>query len=283
MTLHRSCLFIFFFNDTATTEIYTLSLHDALPISSTVRTPARSSGASPELRPRASAARPRPPGTPRTAPNVPRPAPARRPRACRPRTRSAGLLCRRTSFAQCLPQQPARPEQLRLRRAHRDPRELRDLVMAVALHIVQHEHLPSAPRERRDRALQIQLYCCRTGRVSRSLQRRRVSGGEDAQRAPPTRPLAQKHDVHGEPVQPGRECALAPEAREPLPRPHERVLRELLGARAIGREAQTERVHPTHVRAVQRLERGLVALLRTLDEIARIRLHRVAGDRKSVV
>src|SRR5207237_9655346 len=29
--LHRSCSF-FFFNGTATTEIYTLSLHDALPI-----------------------------------------------------------------------------------------------------------------------------------------------------------------------------------------------------------------------------------------------------------
>src|SRR5256885_5465970 len=28
-----SCAGIFFFNDTATTEIYTLSLHDALPIS----------------------------------------------------------------------------------------------------------------------------------------------------------------------------------------------------------------------------------------------------------
>src|SRR6266446_10898492 len=28
-----SMLFFFFFNDTATTEIYTLSLHDALPIS----------------------------------------------------------------------------------------------------------------------------------------------------------------------------------------------------------------------------------------------------------
>src|SRR2546428_10250723 len=26
------CFFLFFFNDTATTEIYTLSLHDALPI-----------------------------------------------------------------------------------------------------------------------------------------------------------------------------------------------------------------------------------------------------------
>src|SRR2546426_12101679 len=31
--LHFPILFFFFFNDTATTEIYTLSLHDALPIS----------------------------------------------------------------------------------------------------------------------------------------------------------------------------------------------------------------------------------------------------------
>src|SRR6266511_6350370 len=30
-------IFFFFFNDPATTEIYTLSLHDALPISSTLR------------------------------------------------------------------------------------------------------------------------------------------------------------------------------------------------------------------------------------------------------
>src|SRR5260370_27651256 len=32
---HPSSFFFFFFNDTATTEIYTLSLHDALPISFT--------------------------------------------------------------------------------------------------------------------------------------------------------------------------------------------------------------------------------------------------------
>src|SRR2546430_5169797 len=31
-SLHDSLSFFFFFNDTATTEIYTLSLHDALPI-----------------------------------------------------------------------------------------------------------------------------------------------------------------------------------------------------------------------------------------------------------
>src|SRR5688572_32931199 len=33
----RIVLFFFFFNDTATTEIYTLSLHDALPISHLAR------------------------------------------------------------------------------------------------------------------------------------------------------------------------------------------------------------------------------------------------------
>src|SRR3712207_9082821 len=33
----RGVLFFFFFNDTATTEIYTLSLHDALPISAQAR------------------------------------------------------------------------------------------------------------------------------------------------------------------------------------------------------------------------------------------------------
>src|SRR5687768_17995216 len=32
MSLDISLIFFFFFNDTATTEIYTLSLHDALPI-----------------------------------------------------------------------------------------------------------------------------------------------------------------------------------------------------------------------------------------------------------
>src|SRR2546430_13223102 len=39
--------FFFFFNDTATTEIYTLSLHDALPISHSG--PSGTAGASPAL------------------------------------------------------------------------------------------------------------------------------------------------------------------------------------------------------------------------------------------
>src|SRR3712207_9492650 len=34
------CIYVFFFNDTTTTEIYTLSLHDALPILAVARLPA---------------------------------------------------------------------------------------------------------------------------------------------------------------------------------------------------------------------------------------------------
>src|SRR5215475_16000890 len=46
MRLHRLFFcFFFFFNDTATTEIYTLSLHDALPI--WWASPPRSTSASP--------------------------------------------------------------------------------------------------------------------------------------------------------------------------------------------------------------------------------------------
>src|SRR2546426_10907964 len=52
------CFFFFFFNDTATTEIYTLSLHDALPIlspKSDTKLPKKHapSGGSPSARPRA--------------------------------------------------------------------------------------------------------------------------------------------------------------------------------------------------------------------------------------
>src|SRR6202011_6308369 len=41
LSLFLFCFFFFFFNDTATTEIYTLSLHDALPIYITGRLRAR--------------------------------------------------------------------------------------------------------------------------------------------------------------------------------------------------------------------------------------------------
>src|SRR5215204_7790121 len=47
---YRLFVFFFFFNDTATTEIYTLSLHDALPISSGWRPWPRGRSRSPSWR-----------------------------------------------------------------------------------------------------------------------------------------------------------------------------------------------------------------------------------------
>src|SRR5256885_15324455 len=44
---YLTLFFLFFFNDTATTEIYTLSLHDALPISPPSRDTVRVSQAPP--------------------------------------------------------------------------------------------------------------------------------------------------------------------------------------------------------------------------------------------
>src|SRR2546425_13361715 len=78
----------FFFNDTATTEIYTLSLHDALPISLRSHLPESPVIRRPSRLPAPRApfpstarihARPDPPGAPRRRPRAPAPeCPARR-------------------------------------------------------------------------------------------------------------------------------------------------------------------------------------------------------------
>src|SRR3712207_7342241 len=84
--MHVYCYFIFFFNDTATTEIYTLSLHDALPISpSSYSAPARG--------------QPRSPPTPQAhhGERSSRGHGARRAAACPARRRSLGALDRKST------------------------------------------------------------------------------------------------------------------------------------------------------------------------------------------
>src|SRR6266568_9202303 len=49
VTVIEHFLLFFFFNDTATTEIYTLSLHDALPISSSLSTAVAAAASSPAV------------------------------------------------------------------------------------------------------------------------------------------------------------------------------------------------------------------------------------------
>src|SRR6266568_5639660 len=94
----HSFFFFFFFNDTATTEIYTLSLHDALPI----LPPTAAPGCSMSSRPRRSTARPEPSHGAVHASRRPRRAwttkPRRRPNIPGPTTSpapSAGRLPRR--------------------------------------------------------------------------------------------------------------------------------------------------------------------------------------------
>src|SRR3712207_9229882 len=64
--------FFFFFNDTATTEIYTLSLHDALPISGAWPQSRREA-----VRERPQRSRPRPPHSPHWGTGRPRREPPR--------------------------------------------------------------------------------------------------------------------------------------------------------------------------------------------------------------
>src|SRR3712207_9286909 len=69
MICHDVSRTFFFFNDTATTEIYTLSLHDALPISATTATtpPVRSPTSKRCSRPRTSSPSTRSSGPRRTS------------------------------------------------------------------------------------------------------------------------------------------------------------------------------------------------------------------------
>src|SRR5215213_9549053 len=85
-------MFFFFFNDTATTEIYTLSLHDALPISDTAAEPVtgrpRACPAGPRRQRRAAAVSDRPADRAPTRPGAAGSASAPREWAAPPRKRS---------------------------------------------------------------------------------------------------------------------------------------------------------------------------------------------------
>ena len=68
-----------------------------------------------------------------------------------------------------------------------------------------------------------------------------------------------QHHVHGQPVQPGAERALAAKQVQLLPRANEHVLRQLLGARAVGDHPRAEREDPVDVLTVEPLECAPIA------------------------
>ena len=76
-----------------------------------------------------------------------------------------------------------------------------------------------------------------------------------------------QHDVHGEPMQPRRERALAAKRLELFPRANEDVLHEVARLAFVSDHAPAERVDRRRVRAIHRLERVHVALLRAPDDV----------------
>ena len=74
-----------------------------------------------------------------------------------------------------------------------------------------------------------------------------------------------EHEVDREPVQPGRERALATEEVQLFPRANEDVLRQLLGALAVGDHARAEREDAIDVVPVEPLERNPITGCRACD------------------
>ena len=162
--------------------------------------------------------------------------------------------------------------QLRLASTCRNTEHRTDLLVREPFHIVQHEHLSCASRQPCNRALEVHLF-----RVHRLRRRARgccafviVIGRHRATAFASIHPSLVEHDVHREPVQPGRERTFAPEGRQLLPRSHEDVLGQLLGARPVTRHSHTEREDVLQVRAVDMLECMPVSARRAGDRGAAV-------------
>src|SRR5262245_16570345 len=129
--------------------------------------------------------------------------------------------------------------------------------MSIAFDIEQHEHLARAVRQLGNRALEIDAQSGHVawgrsmlGPPSRPYPTIRICRRHDAQLAPFRCASLVQHDIHGEPMQPGREGALASETAELVPESHEHILSAVLGIAGVAGETQAERVNTAHVLAV---------------------------------
>ncbi len=86
--------------------------------------------------------------------------------------------------------------------------------------------------------------------------------------------------VHPDPIQPGEELRLGPEAADRTPGAQERLLRDLLGLVGIRREAQDDGAETVGVDAHEPLERRSVTGLRCRDQRGLLRRSglRVGGE-----
>src|SRR3989442_64194 len=142
--------------------------------------------------------------------------------------------------------------QLRFRRSRDDAEHVGDLVVLVALDVVQHEHLARAVGEAAHRVVEVH----RDVRGMRPARRRfeRRGGVVEASPLHAERRAPRQDHIHGQAVQPGPEGRFAPEGRELLPGADEDVLGDVVGSFQTHHAAH-QAVDARRVRAVQALER----------------------------
>src|ERR1041385_3403592 len=152
------------------------------------------------------------------------------------------------SRAQVPAQQHARAGQLGLRRTGGDAEQPRDLLVAIALDVVQHEDHPRAVRQLRDGLLEIHVVVAPRGPGLDALQYLVVA--DEPVALDRERGALAQDEVHGQAVEPGGEARLAAERVQLLPRAHEHVLGEL-GRLLVAHHAPRERVDAVDVLLVQ--------------------------------
>ena len=160
------------------------------------------------------------------------------------------------SSIQHLTQQPPGPEQMGLAGSHRGARHPGDFLVPQPFDIVQDEHGPATLGQGRNGPLQIDRRL-RFGFLRRDI--RRFGPVLDPLLPPPGGSQGHQHFVHRQPVEPGPEGALAPEASQPLPHPDEDVLGQLLGPARFPRQPEADGVDPPRVGLVELPERPSVA------------------------
>ena len=133
-------------------------------------------------------------------------------------------------------QQPAGTVQLRFRGAGGDPRHLRDLMVLVALHVVQHEHGARSRRQHGQSPLEVHALVG-PARRSGAVEGVEVVRGHHPRVAPPARPALAQGRVHGQCVEP-RPNALSRGRSPACAGPVKRLLRELLGLRGVAAQPQ---------------------------------------------
>jgi hypothetical protein len=98
-------------------------------------------------------------------------------------------------------------------------------------------------------------------------------GGVEWKLAPasnPVHPVVRHHDIHRQPMKPGRQRTFPAEKVELLPGANERLLGELLGEICIAGEAPAQSVDPPDLLSVDLLEGFPVAILSALHEPFRL-------------